>query len=90
MIASTNVRIVSISCKFTNNCHNLIGIQRIRKDLKHFAGLCDAKLIRTIDTDTVDFDCTICKFHFLFSKVSCDASILPSANRLVKHEFSFV
>ena len=63
LITSTNMTIISISRQFTNNCHHLIGIKRVRKDFKHFASLCDGKTRSTLNTSTVSFNNAICQLH---------------------------
>ena len=88
LITCCYMSIISISRKLTNNCHNLIGIKRIRKDFKHFASLSDCKLIRTIKPATVNLNRAICQLHcYCLQKVkfSCDPSSISSIKPLVKH-----
>ena len=86
LITSTNMTIISISRQFTNNCHHLIGIERIRKDFKHFAGLSDCKTRLATNTSTMSLNNAICQLHLYVSKCpvnrSCDSPIIPQCYRL--------
>ena len=69
LIASTNMTVISISRQFTNNCHYLIGIKRVRKDFKHFASLSDCKTRLATNTSTMSLNNAICQLHLISPNV---------------------